>query len=430
MSPNSRGASKLFDLLYLGLAALLLPYFIYRRFKGKKSAPWSTKMGRVPERKSGVRRIWIHAVSVGEATAAEPLVKALKATLPDADIVVSTTTVTGHAVAEKRYGAENVVFYPHDFSWTVRRFLDRIKPSIVVLMELEVWPNMTAEAVARDIPVLVVNGRITERSAKRYKLGWRLVSGAFLRATRWLVQTDEYAARLKNLGVDPARIEVAGNIKYDAVDTAPPDPAQRIALRHELGIDENAPVLIGGSTHPSEEAALLGAYKKLRAGTCPSLRLILVPRHPERFDGVEAEINAAGETCVRRSTTRVSNLAAPVILVDTMGELKRMYSAADVAFVGGSLIPHGGQNVMEPCGMGVPVCHGPHMHNFNDAMEILRACKGSVELSGGDIAPALERLFTHRDEALAMAARARGGFLKKQGATARAVETIRELARE
>ncbi len=216
------------DLLYLFLAVLLTPYFIFRRIKGKKSAPWRDKMAHVSERKSGVRRVWIHAVSVGEANAAETLVKALKVRMPDAEIVMSTTTVTGHAVAEKKYGAENVVYYPHDFSWTVRRFLDRIKPSICVLMELEVWPNMTAEAVARGIPVLVVNGRITERSAKRYKLGWRIIGSSFRRATRWLAQTGEYAQRLKDLGVDPARIEVSGNIKYDAVDTAPP-PARSAA---------------------------------------------------------------------------------------------------------------------------------------------------------------------------------------------------------
>ena len=416
----------LFDLAYLSLAVLLLPYFLYRRIKGKQSAPWAAKMGHGAAREAGRKRIWIHAVSVGEATAAEPLIKALQAAWPDADFVVSTTTVTGHAVAEKRYGARHVDWYPHDFSWTVKRFLDRIQPSIAVLMELEVWPNMTAECVARGIPILVVNGRITARSAKRYKQGWRIIGGAFRRATRWLAQTDEYAERLKALGVDAAKIDVTGNIKYDAVDTAPPDPAQRSALRTELGIADDARVIIGGSTHPTEERALIDAYKQLKATTVPGARLILVPRHPERFNAVADEISASGLVCERRSAAQ-RNSEDAVILVDLMGELKRMYAAADVAFVGGSLIPHGGQNVMEPCGMGVPVVHGPAMFNFNEAIEILRGCDGSIEVTRETLAPSLERLLTHPADALAMATRAREAFLKKQGATARAVEAIRTL---
>lgn len=391
-------------------------------------------MGHASEHAAHRKRIWIHAVSVGEVTAAEPLIKALKIAFPDVDIVISTTTVTGHAVAEKLFGAAKVVYYPHDFSWTVKRFLNLIKPTLIVLMELEVWPNMTAEATSRGIPILVVNGRITARSAKRYKLGWPLVRGAFLRPTRWLAQTEEYAARLKALGVDPMRIEVTGNIKYDAVDTSPPDPIQRKILRKELGLAEDALVLIGGSTHPSEEVALLNAAKKLIAGPVPTLRLILVPRHPERFNAVESEITKAGFECIRRSRKPIPPAfraatveKSPVLLVDLMGELKRMYIAADVAFVGGSLINHGGQNVMEPCGMGVPVIHGPSMHNFNEALEILRACKGSIEVSRESLAAQLEQLLTHRTEALAMADRAREAFIRNQGATVRAVETIRNL---
>ncbi|HLX64970.1 MAG TPA: 3-deoxy-D-manno-octulosonic acid transferase [Planctomycetota bacterium] len=403
-------------------------------------------MARIRERKPNVQRLWIHAVSVGEATAAEPLIKALKAKFPKAEVVISITTLTGHAVAERKYGPENVVFYPHDFSWVVRRFLNAIKPSIVILMELEVWPNMTAEAKARGIPIVVANARITRRSAKRYKLGWSLVGRAFNRPEKWLAQTVEYAERLHQLGVDPQRIEIAGNIKYDAVDTSPPSPEQRAALRAELGIAPEAPVLIGGSTHPTEESALLDAYKNLRATACPALRLILVPRHPERLNSVEDEIKSAGLIAVRKSAldarpllpTPYSPLPAPhsllppphsppVLLIDTMGELKRMYAAADVAFIGGSLIPHGGQNIMEPCGMGVAAIHGPHMHNFNDAMEILRACNGSLEITRETLAPTLERLLKNRDEAQAMAARAREGFLKKLGATSRVVETIGAL---
>jgi len=453
----SRGASPLLDALYLLAAVLLTPYFIWRRLvKRKRSAPWRGKLGYVAERRAGVPRVWIHAVSVGEATAAETLVKALRQSRPDLEVVVSTTTTTGQEVAVKRYGPDKVFYYPLDLSCAVKRALDRVKPALLVLMELEVWPNMTAEALRRGIPVVVVNGRVTDRAARRYYRFWFLAGPAFRRVQRWLVQSEEYAERLHALGLDARTIEVSGNLKYDAIDTAL-DPDARASLRAKLGIAADALVLVGGSTHPSEEAALLAAYKQLRGGPFPALRLVLVPRHPERTPAVEAEIFAAGFSCVRLSALRASEqkgqssrctagvppargrlaeredeggrdargtLSSAVLLVDTVGELKGMYKAADVAFVGGSLIPHGGQNVMEPCGLGVPVVHGPHMHNFNEAMEILRSCNGSVEAAPGNLAAALERLLRDRAAAQAMARRAREAFLNQQGASRRAAEYL------
>jgi 3-deoxy-D-manno-octulosonic-acid transferase len=428
---RSAGASRGLDLLYAAAAVLLTPYFLYRRWVlGKRSAPYAARMARtVPESTAGKRVIWLHAVSVGEITAAEPLVKQLTSAFPDAGLRISVTTVTGHAVAVKKYGAERVVFYPHDFSEVVKRFLNRIRPSVAVLMELEVWPNMTAELAARGIPIVVVNGRITARSAPRYKRFWFLAGPAFLRVNRWLVQSDEYAERLRTLGVAPERIAVSGNIKYDAIDTAPPDARVRDALRAELGFASGAPVLLGGSTHPTEETALLAAYRTLRSSSQPALRLVLVPRHPERIPAVESEIRAAGLTCVRRSQMRPGTVppADAVVLVDTVGELKRLYAAADVAFVGGSLIPHGGQNIMEPCGLGVPSLHGPHMHNFAEAMEILNSCRGAVEVTRESLCGAVETLLAQPQEAKAMALRARHAFIERQGAVRRAVEYIADL---
>jgi 3-deoxy-D-manno-octulosonic-acid transferase len=418
----------LLDVFYLLAAILLLPWFAYRRFiKRKQSAPLREKLGHIADRAPGKKRIWIHAVSVGEAAAVEVLLKALREKMPDAEVVISTTTVTGQSVAAKRYGADNVFYYPLDLSGAVKRALDRVKPAVLVLMELEVWPNMTAECQRRGIPVIVVNGRITERAAGRYGRFWFLVGPSFHRVKRWLVQTEEYAARLKSLGVKDDVIEIAGNIKYDAIDTTLADEKSKI--RKSLGIAVDAPVLLGGSTHPSEEATLLAAHKAL-SQKIPALRLILVPRHPERTAEVEGEIKAAGLAPLRLTTlrekTQHSGLSTQdfVLLVDTVGVLKDMYKAADVAFVGGSLIPHGGQNVMEPCGLGVAVVHGPHMHNFNDAMEILNACKGSVEVSRESLAAEIEKLLRDPAAAKAMATRAREGFIAKQGATKRAVEYI------
>ena len=435
---RSRGASRGLDALYATAGVLLTPYFVFRRMKGKRSARFSEKLGDVPQHPAGRRRVWIHAVSVGEAQAAGTLAAALKLALPDADLVVSTTTVTGQEVARKRFGAENVVYYPHDFSFAVKRFLDRVRPSVIVLMELEVWPNMTAEAEHRGIPILVANGRITERSSRRYRRFWPLAGPAFHRVSRWLAQSEEYAARLRSLGVDQTRIEVCGNIKYDAIKTRVPDAAERGAARAALRIPGDATVLLGGSTHPTEESALLSAYRNLR-GRDASLRLILTPRHPERAAAVAAEIAGAGLSVIKRTdiqTRGIDECIAAlrpeqrenwVLLIDTVGELGAMYALSDLAFVGGSLIPHGGQNVMEPCGIELPIVHGPHMHNFKEAMELLRACDGSVEVSRETLAPALEALLKDRTAAHAMGKRAREAFLKQQGATAKTVEYIRQF---
>jgi 3-deoxy-D-manno-octulosonic-acid transferase len=298
---------------------------------------------------------------------------------------------------------------------------------VLVLMELEVWPNMTALCERRKIPVVVVNGRITERAAKRYRRFWFLVGNSFKRVNRWLAQTGEYADRLKSLGVAAEKIEIVGNIKYDAIDTAL-NPGERRELRHRLGLPEDVPVLLGGSTHPSEESELLKAVQSLRKNACPQLHLILVPRHPERAPDVEKEVLSAGFKPVRLSEHRKNPRALldlnDVLIVDAVGELKGMYKIADAAFIGGSLIPHGGQNIMEPCGLAVPALHGPHMHNFNDAMEILRGCSGALEVTRDSLAAELRSVFTDLPAAKKMATRARDAFLKKQGATERTVEYV------
>jgi len=427
--PRPPGASRLLDLLYLIASVLLTPFFIYRRIvKRKRSAPLRSKLGHIESRPAGKQRLWIHAVSVGEAALAETFIKAARAKWPGIDIAVSTTTVTGQELARKKYGPENVFYYPLDLSWAVRRALDRVKPSVLVLSELEVWPNMTAECVLRGIPIVVINGRITARAAKRYAQFWFLVGPSFHRVKRWLVQSSEYSDRLKSLGVANENIEISGNMKYDAVDTVA-DPSGGSSVRNALGIAANAHVLVGASTHPSEEATILSAFSTLRE-KLPDVRLILVPRHPERAGDVESDVRAAALNPMRLSVLRAAGKSLSsndVLIVDMVGELKNMFKAADVAFIGGSLIAHGGQNVMEPSGLGVPVVHGPHMHNFNDAMEILRACNGSVEVSRESLSSELDRLLKNPEAARAMAIRARNGFLSKQGATARTINYIAEV---
>ena len=437
--PGEGGASRKWDIVYGLVFCLGLPIFAWRRFvRGKDKEGREQKFGHVEERPSHPKRIWIHAVSVGEAHATYTLTKALKREIPDVDLVYSTTTTTGQQVARQLYGPEPVFYYPYDFSRAVKRCLDHVKPSLIVLMELEVWPNLTAEAAARGIPLVVVNGRITERSSVRYKRAWAAMGGSFRRVRRWLMQSDEYALRVKLLGVEAERVEVTGNLKYDAIETQLPTKSERAEARAMLAFSKETRVIVCGSTHPSEEAALLEAYTSLVEQFKP-LRLVLVPRHPHRLDEVEKAIEAADLPCVRRSRIKEHGERAlsgipsdkrsvAVILVDTMGELRRIYRAAEMAFVGGSLIPHGGQNVMEPAGMGLPTVYGPHMHNFKEADELLAACDGRVQVQDAEgLTAAFEGLLRDPDAAREMGSRARKVFLERQGAVTRCAAYLKEL---
>lgn len=433
------GASRVWDVLYGGIFCAGLPFFAWRRYvRGKDKEGWDQKFGHVTDRPQHPQRVWIHAVSVGEAQATYTLSKALRRELPGVDLVYSTTTATGQQVVRQLYGPEPVFYYPLDFSSAVKRSLDHVKPSLIVLMELEVWPNFTAEAVARGIPVVVVNGRITERSSRRYRRAWFALGGSFRRVRRWLMQSDEYALRVKLLGVEAERVEVTGNLKYDAIETHLPTENERAEARGMLCFDAEARTIVGGSTHPTEEDALLAAYQTLLESV-PHLRLVLVPRHPHRLEEVEKAIAAAGFPCVRRSKIAEHGEKAlteipaeqrerAVILVDTMGELRRIYRAAEIAFVGGSLIPHGGQNVMEPAGVGLPTVYGPHMHNFKEADELLAACEGRVQVtSGGELVAAFGRLLKEPAAARAMGGRARQVFLDRQGAVEKCVRYLAGL---
>lgn len=437
--PGKGGASRAWDFLYGTVFCVGLPFFAWRRFvRGKDKEGWDQKMGRVPERPAHPKRIWVHAVSVGEAQATYTLSKALRREIQDVELVFSTTTATGQQVARQLYGPEPVFYYPLDFSSAVKQSLDRVKPSLIVLMELEVWPNLTAEATARGIPVVVVNGRITEKSARGYRRAWFALGRSFGRVRRWLMQSDEYALRVKLLGVEAERVEVVGNVKYDAIETHMPSDAERAEARALLSFPAEARTIVCGSTHPSEEAALLDAYRPLLE-KFPQLRLVLVPRHPHRLDEVEKLVVAAGLPCVRRSKIKdqgeraFSEIATEkrgqaVILVDTMGELRRIYRAAEIAFVGGSLIPHGGQSVMEPAGVGLPTVYGSHMQNFAEADELLKSCNGRVQIqNAGELAAALEKLLADPVAAREMGVRARQVFLTRQGAAARCAEYLKTL---
>jgi 3-deoxy-D-manno-octulosonic-acid transferase len=383
--------------------------------------------------------IWVHAVSVGEVLAVSRLVKTLDAALPEFFVVVSTTTRTGQELARERFGAERVFYCPLDLPWAVRACLDALQPRLLVLVETEFWPNLLHGCYRRRIPVAVVNARISDRSWPRYRrLRW-LWRPFLSRLGRVLAQSETDAGRLKAIGCRPERVSVAGNLKFD-VRAAEEAEATRELKRLAAGLR----LVVAGSTLEGEEAALLAAWPQLLAADA-RLALVLAPRHPERFGAVAALLDRSGVAWVRRSDWRTAEpdsgtagrlepveMAKPlqpgqIVLLDTIGELASVYSLASVAFVGGSLIPAGGHNPLEPAQFGVPVVMGPHYANFRSITEDLLAHQALCIAAKEELAATLTGLLADSARAEAMGERARQVFASQAGATGRAVEAIQNL---
>jgi 3-deoxy-D-manno-octulosonic-acid transferase len=308
--------------------------------------------------------IWVHAVSVGEVRSSAALIARLAELFPTRRILVTTMTPTGSEQVRDLFGdTVSHAYVPYDFPGCVRRFMTRVRPEFAVVAETEFWPNLFEACAARDIPLLLVNVRLSQASLQGYLWVPRTARAMLSNATLICAQTRSDAHRLKTLGVSDALIHVTGNLKFDA--PIPPEVlTQGRQLREDWGKDR--PVLIAGSTHKGEERKLLRAYRELQL-RFPALLLVIVPRHPERFGSVTRLCRHAGFTTARRSATRGRLRGDVDILVgDTMGELQRLYSAADVAFVGGSLARRGGHNILEACAVGCPVLFGPHMFHFEE----------------------------------------------------------------
>lgn len=421
------------DFAYYGLLHLAWPYILCKvaPARGRRHlAGLSERLGRCSPRVGKRPCIWIHGVSVGEIRAAGPLIEALEQQLPGYEIVLSTTTGTGQEVAQRSFPGHKVFYYPLDFSFSVQRIFDAIRPDLVVLIELEIWPNFLGEAWRRRVPVALVNGRITPKSFRGYRLVRRWLFDPIGKIGRFCVQTEVYAERFRSLGIPEHQIHITGSMKYDQIRVA--SEADSEAVRRDVGVAPGDTVLIGGSTHPGEERALVLAYQRLRARH-PGLRLILVPRHTERTDAVRRMIVELGEPVARRTERLAAGATEPmppgqVLIVDTIGELGRLYAAADVVFVGGSLIPHGGQNILEPAVMGKPTVFGPSYENFKEPVERLLAAQGARLVAGeGDLEPALGELLVRPDAARALGERGRQAILAARGATARTVAVIQDL---
>ena len=425
-------AGWLLNLIYLGLLSAVSPVLLYRAIvHGKYRRGWREKLlGGPPRRTSTGPCVWLHAVSVGEVLLLRTVIERLKRVDGELDIWISTTTDTGHTVATEQFPDCRVVYFPLDFTWAVRSALERVRPDVVGLAELELWPNFIRAVEGQRIPLVLINGRISDRSFRGYRRIRFLMRPTLRRFEALGVQTEEHRRRLMQLGACGRRTVVTGSVKFDACGSRSSE-LRTGELRRELGIEPGEPVFVGGSTHPPEEKFVLECYRALRE-EIPGLRLVIAPRHRERFDEVAKLIQERGLSVVRRSGTGSNRSASedhdrPVILWDTLGELHRGWGLADAAFVGGSLSQRGGQNMLEPCGLGAAVVVGPNTWNFREAVELLHAGKAICVAGNQDeLLKAVRRLLTDRDGAAAMGARARGIVRAHQGATAKTVDLLLE----
>lgn len=421
----------LLDLVYLPVLLGFVPILFYQRFvKGKKRGGWAQRFGSIPFQPSGRPVIWVHAVSLGEVNATRSLVAEIEKRLPDHDVVISTTTDTGYAAASQHYSASRVFRYPLDFSFVVRRVLNRVRPAAIVLMELEVWPNFIEIAAARGIPIGIANGRVTEeKSMRRFRTPIiRSLARRMFSRMAWVGAQDEaYAARFRELGVSADRVHVAGNLKYDTASVSETVPGAA-ELASAMGIRADAPLIVAGSTGPGEEELLLAAYRDVLRSH-PTTQLAIIPRKPERFDDVARMIESGGFACIRRSKqpdgTTNSATGGTVLLGDTMGELRKFYSLATAVFVGRSLVPMGGSDVMEVAGLGRAMCFGPFMENFADAAEKLLSADAAIRLTGTvELATTLKVLITNQPRREQMGRSAQEVVRQNAGATARTVDLL------
>jgi 3-deoxy-D-manno-octulosonic-acid transferase len=366
----------------------------------------------------------VHAVSVGEVLAAIPLVRQIEARWPALPILMSTVTETGRGVGMQRLPSKPFVFFPLDFGWAVNRALDRIRPCAVLLTETELWPSFIRACGRRGIPVVAVNGRISPRSYPRYRRV-RFWFGRVLKGVRlFCMQTPEDAARIRDLGAPPDRVHVVGNLKFDLAGDE--DPGEGARVRAMLGVAAERPVLVAGSTHKGEEPQVLDAFRRVRT-RIPDLALVLAPRHPERLDEVAGLLREAGLPWVRRSQAPAPDGTA-VVLVDTMGELARLYAAGTVVYVGGSLVPIGGHNVLEPAAHGRPVLFGPHMGNFAEMARLFLEQGAGVQVQDvAGLATETLRLLADPAEASRMGSAGRRIVATHRGAARRTLALLEEV---
>jgi 3-deoxy-D-manno-octulosonic-acid transferase len=421
----------MYFLYTLGLALWLLlgtPVWLLQMLRhGKHRAGWRARLGNVPEqlRRHRAPIFWVHAVSVGEVLAVSGLVAQLRERHPRARVVVSTVTDTGQKLARQRFGAENVFYFPLDFAFAVRPYLQALRPRLVVIAETEFWPNFLRLAREGGARVAVVNARISDRSFPGYRRLRRWLARVLQNVDLLLAQTDQDRERLLAIGAPAERTRVAGNLKFDAPQPQPPAIVQQ--LQSAIALAEASPVIVAGSTMEGEEPLLLRAFETVLA-LHPRAVMILAPRHPERFNHVASMISDLGIRFWRRSEWQPSrSIAGRVFLLDTIGELASLYALATVAFVGGSLVERGGHNILEAAQYGVPVLVGPHTENFRDIVNLFLQAGAARVVGPAELPLVLRELVENEAERKLMGMRALETLQAHRGATERTLRALEEL---
>jgi len=422
---------RLYDLLLCLSALILVPYYLIRGVRyGKTRRGIRERLGSYPDGfidgLHGRQVIWVHAVSVGETRAAAPLLGALRARYPDAVLLLSHVTETGREVALQVTEADHCIFFPFDLSWVVRRVLRRIRPAVVVLMETEIWPNFVRAARHEGIPVLLVNGRISDRSLRRYRLAGTLLQQVLADISVFCMQTALDARRMRLLGAPPERLLVTGNLKFDM-----PEPPLAVTscseLRQRFRVPADSLIWVAGSTHAGEEELVVDVYRQL-LDKHPNLFLILVPRRPERIRQVVDELDKSQVHNILRSTIASDEQPlqpGDVLLVDTIGEMLTFYAMADLVFVGGSLVPVGGHNILEAALLAKPVLFGPHMQNFKEIAGLMRKAQGGLPVADrDDLYHQVRLLLDNPAERRRLGENGHNLLLQNRGATARTLVEI------
>jgi 3-deoxy-D-manno-octulosonic-acid transferase len=421
--------------MYLIYSALLaagllvsLPYWLLQRVRhGKYHAGFGERLGRIPRRlvaQPARPTIWVHAVSVGEVLAVSGLVAELRKRFTQHRVVISTTTDTGQKLARTRFGAENVFYFPLDFAFAIGPYLRWLEPELIVIAETEFWPNFLRHARASGARIAVVNARISDRSWPGYRRFRRLLTGVLQQVDLLLTQTGEDARRLEEIGAPAERVHVTGNLKFDVpAAVAPPIVA---SLRAAFQQASTGPVIVCGSTVDGEEPLLLQALANVLASH-PRAVMILAPRRPERFSEVAELLEKLGIRFWRRSLWSGDPMVGGVLLIDTIGELAALYSLADVAFVGGSLVPRGGHNIIEPALHGVPIVVGNHTENFRDIVALFQSRDAVRVVGPAELPLAFMDLISNQAERVALGRRAAETLRAQMGATQRTMQALEKL---
>lgn len=424
----------LYDIILFLSALILLPYFGIRSvLQGEKRLGIRQRMGIYPsvqlETLRGRDVFWVHAVSVGETRAAIPLIKALKKAWPDCALVLSNTTQTGHAIGCDVDDVDLCLYFPFDHSWVIKRVLRQIAPSLIVIVETELWPNFIRHARRSGIPVAMVNGRISDRSFPRYRLFQWFVRPLLQLVSAFCMQSEADADKVRALGAAGRRMEVTGNLKFD-MQMAVPGGEQVETMKKRFGLPAETAIWVAGSTHAGEEELVVETYRNL-IEEGQRVFLVLAPRHLERCSAVAEMIASRDMSSTMRSdleTGRVTFKAGEILLVDTMGELLNFYALADMVFVGGSLVPVGGHNVLEAALVKKPVLFGPYMGNFKEISALLLDAGGGLRVRDRhELFGMTRQLLQNPQMRSSMGQKGHALIREHSGATEKTLEVIRSI---